>query len=55
MAQFGTEVRDNTAALSVVEGNEIVTATLKGERIYTEEAKYVIDIEGVIGTLKRKL
>ncbi len=54
-AQFGAEVRDNTAALSVVEENGIVTVTLKGEQTYTEQAKYVIDAEGVVGTLKRKL
>ena len=54
-AQSGAEVRDNTAALSCVEENGIVTVTLKGEQTYTEQARYVIDCEGVVGTLKKKL
>lgn len=54
-AQSGAEVRDHTAVLSCVEENGIVTVTLKGKQTYTEQAKYVIDAEGVIGTLKRKL
>lgn len=54
-AQSGAEVRDNTAVISCVEENGIVTVTLKGEQTYTEQAKYVIDGEGVVGTLKRKL
>lgn len=54
-AQSGAEVRDNTAALSCTEENGIVTVTLKGEQTYTEQTRYVIDCEGVIGTLKRKL
>lgn len=54
-AQSGAEVRDHTAVLSCVEENGIVTVTLKGEQTYTEQAKYVIDGEGVVGTLKRKL
>lgn len=54
-AQSGAEVRDNTAALSCEEQNGVVTVTLKAEQTYTEQAKYVIDCESVIGTLKRKL
>ena len=54
-AQFGVEVRDNTTVLSCVEENGIVTVTLKGEQTYTEQARYVIDCEGVVGTLKKKL
>lgn len=53
--QSGVEVRDNTTALSCEEEDGIVTVTLKGENIYIEQAKYVIDCEGVVGTLKRKL
>lgn len=53
--QYGAEVRDNTSALSCEERNDIVTVTLKGESVYTEQARYVIDCEGVIGTLKRSL
>lgn len=54
-AQSGAEVRDHTAVLSCGEENGIVTVRLKGEQTYTEQARYVIDAEGVIGTLKRKL
>lgn len=54
-AQAGAEVRDNTSSVSIEEQNGIVRVTLKGERTYTEEAKYAIDCEGVVGSLKRKL
>ncbi len=54
-AQSGAEVRDKTAALSCAEENGIVTMTLKGEQTYTEQARYVIDCEGVVGALKKKL
>lgn len=54
-ARSGAIVRDNTAALSCMEENGIVTVTLKGEQTYTEQARYVIDCEGVVGALKRKL
>lgn len=54
-AQSGAEVRDHTVALSCQEQDGIVTVTLKGETTYTEQAKYVIDCEGVVGSLKRKL
>lgn len=54
-AQSGAEVRDHTAALSCQEQDGTVTILLKGENTYTEQAKYVIDCEGVVGSLKRKL
>lgn len=54
-AGYGAEVKDHTAALSCQEQDGAVTVTLKGERAYTEQARYVIDCEGVVGTLKRKL
>lgn len=54
-AAFGAEVRDNTMALSCKENDGIVTVTLKGKNTYTEHAKYVIDCEGAVGALKRKL
>ncbi len=54
-AQSGAEVRDHTAALSCKEQDGMVTVTLKGETTYTEQARYVLDCEGVIGSLKRKL
>lgn len=54
-AEYGAEVRDHTAALSCEEHDGIVTVTLRGESTYTERAKYVLDCEGVIGSLKRKI
>lgn len=54
-SQFGAEIRDETSVLACKEHDGLVTVTLKGNRIYTEQAKYVIDCEGVIGSLKRKL
>lgn len=53
--ESGAEVRDNTAALSCEEHDEIVTVTLKGEHIYKEQARYIIDCEGVVGTIKKQL
>lgn len=54
-AQFGAEVRDGTTVLSCEEQDGFVTVTMKGESTYTEQARYVIDCEGVIGSLKKKL
>ncbi len=54
-ALAGVEVRDCTSALSCKEHNGLVTVSLKGEDNYTEQAKYVINCEGVTGTLKRKI
>lgn len=51
----GTELRDNTSAISASENDGTVTVTLKGERTYTEQARYVIDCEGAVGAFKRKL
>ena len=53
--QSGAEIRDNTSAISALENNGIVTVTLKSERTYTEQARYVIDCEGAVGAFKRKL
>lgn len=54
-AQSGVEVRDCTLALSCEERDGVVTVTLKGEQIYAEQAEYVINCEGVVGSIKRKL
>lgn len=54
-AQSGAEVRDCTSALSCEEHDGIVTVTLKGKHSYTEQAKYVIDCEGVVGSIKKQL
>lgn len=54
--ESGAELRDDHFALSCKEQNDYVIVTLKSSgRVYTENARYVIDCEGVIGTLKRKL
>lgn len=54
-SQSGAEVRDGTSALSCEERDGTVTVTLRGEEIYTVQANYVINCEGVAGSLKRKL
>lgn len=54
-AQSGAEIRDNTAAIACEEESGIVTVTLKSGQSYTEQARYVIDCEGVVGVIKRKL
>lgn len=53
--QAGAELRDSTSALFCRERDGIVTVDLKGETACTEQANYVIDCEGVIGSLKKKL
>lgn len=54
-AEYGAELRDCTSVISCFENDDLVTVTLQSETTYTETAKYVIDCEGVVGTLKRKL
>ena len=49
--QAGAEVRDTVAVLSCEEQDGTVAVLLTGERTYTEQASYVIDCEGVTGTL----
>lgn len=54
-AKCGAEIRDETTVLSCTESNGLVTVTIHGEKNYTETAKYILDCEGVVGALKRKL
>lgn len=54
-AEYGAEVRDCTSLLSCEENNGFVSVTLHGGKNDTETTKYVVDCEGVAGTLKRKL
>ena len=54
-AESGAEVRDGTSALGCKEQDGYVTVALHGEKTYTEDARYVLDCEGVIGSLKRKI
>lgn len=53
--ESGAEIRDNTAVISCEEDENCVSVALRGKITYTEKAKYVIDCEGVIGTVKRKI
>lgn len=54
-AECGAEIRDNTSAISCDQSKDIVTVSLRGNNTYTEQAKYIIDCEGCVGTLKRKI
>ena len=54
-AQSGAEVRDHTAAVACQEKGDCVSVTLRGETVYTEQARYVLDCEGVVGSIKRKM
>ncbi len=54
-AGSGAEIRDRTSAISAAESDGTVTVTLRGERTYTEQTRYVIDCEGAAGAFKRKL
>lgn len=54
-AASGAEIRENTAVVSCVERDGLVSVTLKGEKTYVEEARYVIICEGAAGCLKSKL
>lgn len=54
-SESGAEVRDGTAAIDCKEQGGYVTVTLHGEKTYTEDALYVFDCEGVVGSLKRKI
>ena len=54
-AASGAVVRDNTDVVSCVECDGLVSVTLKGEKTYVEETRYVIVCEGAAGSLKRKL
>ncbi len=53
--QSGAELCDETAVLSCKEENDTVTVTFKGKSVYTEQARFVVDCEGVVGALKRRL
>lgn len=54
-AESGAAVRDCTTALDCREQDGYVTVTLHGRKIYTEDARYVLDCEGVVGSLKKKI
>lgn len=54
-AESGAEVWDGAAAVSCAQGDGDVTVTFRGGKMNVETAKYVIDCEGVVGSIKRKL
>ena len=53
--EAGAEVRDNTTVIACKEENGLVSVTLKGRETYDEQARFVIDCEGVVGTVKKQL
>lgn len=53
--EAGAEVRDETSAILYEEKDGTVSVILKSEGSYTVQAKYVIDCEGVVGSLKKQL
>lgn len=53
--ESGAEVKDGVTALSCKEKDGLVEVSLHGEGADTECARYVIDCEGVVGTLKRQI
>ncbi len=53
--ESGAEVRDGVAALSYTEKEGFVEVSLHGGNNYTESARYILDCEGVVGTLKRQI
>ena len=53
--EAGAEVRDGTIATSCEENEDAISVVLKSEESYTVQAKYVIDCEGVVGSLKKQL
>ena len=54
-ADSGAVVRDETAVISCEEADGLVSVALKGENTYVEQARYLIDCEGVTGSLRKKL
>lgn len=54
-AESGAQVRDCTSALSCEETDSSVIVALSGGKSHTEQARYVVDCEGVTGAFKKKL
>jgi len=50
----GAELRDCTSAISCEQSTDYITLRLHSDRTYTEQARYVIDCEGVMSVIKRK-
>ncbi len=54
-AASGAVFMDKTAALACEEQENCVTVTLKGQKVFTQAARYVLLCEGAAGVLKRRL
>lgn len=54
-AESGAKVCDGTAATNCTQHDGYAEVTLRDDKVYTEKARYVLDCEGVVGTLKRKI
>lgn len=52
---FGAELRDGTDAISCMDKNDHVDVVLRSNKRYTEQARYVIDCEGMTSLIKRGL
>ncbi len=51
----GVELRDMTSAVSCEQAEDHIELQLHSDRTYTEQARYVIDCEGVTSALKRNV
>lgn len=51
----GAELRDMTSAVSCEQAEDHIELQLHSDRTYTEQARYVIDCEGVTSALKRNV
>ncbi len=53
-AEAGAELRDCTSAITCEQSADHITLRLHSDKTYTEQARYVIDCEGVTSVIKRK-
>ena len=53
--EAGVELRDKTSVISCEQKSNHIELKLHSDKIYTEQARYVIDCEGVTSVLKRSV
>lgn len=53
--ECGAEVRDHTTVISCEEKEDYVVVRLNGKREQIEKARFVMDCEGAVGSIKRKI
>lgn len=53
--EFGAELIDETAVISCEDQGSFVKVDLRGGKTCALETKYVLDCEGVVGAIKRKI